>query len=789
MIESVEKFGKYRLVERLAAGGMAEIFRATVRDRDGRERVVAIKRLHRQFSEDNEFVTMLSDEARLAVQLKHRNIGEVFDLGCIDGQYFIVMEFIDGLDLHELTNLARSQNRRVPLEAIVYVVSRVAGALHYAHTKRGRDGRSLEVVHRDVSPQNMMVSIDGAVKLVDFGIAKARMRAQHTRAGIIKGKFYYMSPEQAHGNRIDARTDVYALGMVLYEVLTGEHPFERVPDAELLRAVRTADYLPIRQILPDLPQTLVSIVDRALARRADLRYQSARELEYDLNRFAKRELPAFGPRELATWVRKYTDKHLPEKTRAADFEAMDSDLYSASEHSVIFEAGANAGGEPDDFEEDETQVFVRAGADDYEAEHTEMLSWDGEGGDSDEPVGQARAVSGGERDFSDELRDEVQRAAMKAEEPPLSSAPPLISPPDEGVDPYGRRQTEQIHRRLLTAVFQRVDHLFRRRPHLVGGVLAALAVVILGLSAWLVWGPDGEEEEDWHVSIAQNEGELEPAEVAVELSVSTQPANARIYLDGQFAGYTPELLPGLEVGDSYVLRFERDGYDPKELDILAESEMTPLVVRLEPLGGILRVESEPEGAQIFVDGELEGEAPVTIMGLDREMIHRVEARFGDQEEQSQDVEWDRDDDRIRELAFEFEVQEQPAPTRRARRSSRRSSSGTASAPRRPRGSQGSEITAPGSADQSSGEESGGSIDIWGIAAEEQQGRLNVRVDAGEGHIYVNGKLVKDDTVLVGHSLDAGRHTVRVYYPSLDRHSETRTVQVRPGETSTVRFSP
>src|SRR5690554_1207296 len=287
MIETGEKFGKYTLLERLAVGGMAEIFKARTDGVDGFAKVLAIKRLHRQFSEDSEFASMLIDEAKLVVQLSHANIGQIFDLGVVGGQYFIAMEFIDGLDLHELAERVQRQHRRLPTEVAVHVAMEVADALHYAHAKLGPDRRPLELVHRDVSPQNVMLSLDGEVKLVDFGIAKARMRAEQTQAGIIKGKFYYMSPEQALGHRIDGRTDVYALGMVLYEVLVGEHPFDRVPDGELLRAVRQADFDPIEKALPSVSPGLAAVIGRALERSPERRYPSALELKRDLAEVAR----------------------------------------------------------------------------------------------------------------------------------------------------------------------------------------------------------------------------------------------------------------------------------------------------------------------------------------------------------------------------------------------------------------------------------------------------------------------------------------------------------------------
>lgn len=778
MIESSPKFGKYTLRERLAVGGMAEIFKASAGGLDGFEKIVAIKRLHRQYSEDGEFATMLIDEAKLAVRLSHANIGQIFDLGCIDDQYFIVMEYIDGLDLHELVERAVAQNRRLPLEAVLHVVSQVAEALHYAHTKMGPDGRPLEIVHRDVSPQNIMISVDGEVKLVDFGIAKARMRVQHTKAGIIKGKFYYMSPEQALGNRIDARTDVYALGMVLYEILSGGHPFDDVPDAELLKSVRMSDFAPIAHVAPHLPAALTSIVDRALMRNADRRYRSALDLQRDLEEFRDRELRHFSRVEMAELVRQYSANHLPEETRAADFQAMQRDEYAASQDSVIFDARAALAEVQPDFDEGEaTQIFSRD--DDYDEldvddlvadEKTDFLDWN--------QSGSHQAVSAS--NSSEPWQNHVNQPEP-AKRPASSPVPAAeATGPSPVYSPQPVRQT-RIHERIATGLVTQFDYLLRRRPHVVGGVLAGVAVILLAFSAFLILGPDSDEDSvdgQWHTGGA-DEADSAERPTNVDLAVSTTPPNADLFVDGAFRGPTPVSLNSLEIGQGYVLRFERDGYNVKELNIVVEADQPPMVVRLEPLGGILRVETTPEGVEVFVNGTSEGPAPVTIMGLERDLAHEVEVRMSDDAVQQEVVRWGDGDERLQELRFEFEVPEerpQAAATTR-----RRSSSGT-SRSRQPR-----RDPPPRAAAEPSG--GGTGLNIWDIAEEVEQGRLNVRVNAEEGRIYVNDNLVQDGTVLVGHSLDPGSYDVRVYYPVFRRSSETRRVEIRAGETSTVTFSP
>ncbi|MFI5289596.1 MAG: serine/threonine protein kinase, partial [Polyangia bacterium] len=219
---SERALGPYRLLSQLAVGGMAEIYVAKTAGVGGFEKLIALKVIHPNFSEDPEFVQMLVDEAKLSVQLQHANIVQTFDLGRIDEQYYIAMELIDGIDLYRLLRQASEKEIDFPFEVAAFIAQETSSGLDYAHRKRDSKGRPLKIVHRDVSPQNVLVSYDGQVKIVDFGIAKAALRGQQTAAGVIKGKYYYMSPEQAWGDPIDARSDVFSTGILLYEMLVGQ---------------------------------------------------------------------------------------------------------------------------------------------------------------------------------------------------------------------------------------------------------------------------------------------------------------------------------------------------------------------------------------------------------------------------------------------------------------------------------------------------------------------------------------------------------------------------------------
>ena len=285
MIDPPEQFGKYELLERLAIGGMAEIFKAKSSGLGGFEKLLAIKRLHPRYSEDDDFVRMLVDEAKIAVELNHQNICQIFDLGRCNDQVYIAMEYLDGRDLYQLLKRQAELGRLMPIEVAVFIATEICTGLDYAHRKKTSSGADLNIIHRDISPQNIIVTWEGEVKIVDFGIAKASLRAIETASGVIKGKFYYMSPEQARGDSVDARTDIFSMGIVLYELLTGTVMYGGDNDVTLLSRVRRADISPPTMIRDDIPLELERIVMKALARDRSRRYQSAHQMRMALTSF------------------------------------------------------------------------------------------------------------------------------------------------------------------------------------------------------------------------------------------------------------------------------------------------------------------------------------------------------------------------------------------------------------------------------------------------------------------------------------------------------------------------
>lgn len=282
----IEQFGKYELLHRVGVGGMAEVFVARTYGAQGFVKHVVIKRILPAFSQDEDFVHMFIDEARLAAKLQHANIVQIFDFDHVDGAYYIAMEWVDGVDLRAVGRHAQRRALPLPQTLAVHVGVETLKGLHYAHSRR-EGGRPMGLVHRDISPHNLLLSFSGEVKVTDFGIAKAAALASATRSGMVKGKLAYMSPEQVRGESVDHRTDIYALGIVLWEVLAQRRLYQDVgSEGELMVRVRQGRVPDIAQVVPGLPTGLAAVIGRMLATDPNARYASADAALADLSAFA-----------------------------------------------------------------------------------------------------------------------------------------------------------------------------------------------------------------------------------------------------------------------------------------------------------------------------------------------------------------------------------------------------------------------------------------------------------------------------------------------------------------------
>ena len=295
-------FGQYQLLEKIAQGGMAEIFKGRALDAHGLERPVVIKRILPHIAASPEFVEMLVDEAKIAVMLSHGNIAQIHDLGKVADDYFIVMEYVEGKTLSQIMKRLKTQGKLMPVAYAAYVCREIASALDYMHRKTDDEGNPLNIVHRDISPQNAILSTAGTIKIIDFGIAKAKTKVSTTDSGVLKGKFAYMSPEHAEGQKLDHRTDLFSLGVILFELLTGTRLFKGKTNMETVKRVKKAKVPTPSGVRSAIPKALDQIVFKALQKDRNKRYQSAHDLLQDLTKFLVVHFSEFSPRELVPYL-------------------------------------------------------------------------------------------------------------------------------------------------------------------------------------------------------------------------------------------------------------------------------------------------------------------------------------------------------------------------------------------------------------------------------------------------------------------------------------------------------
>jgi serine/threonine-protein kinase len=329
------RFGKFQLIRRLAIGGMAEIHLARALGIEGFEKLVVLKRILPQYANKKDYVQMFLDEARLAASLDHANIVQVHDIGRVGKSYFFTMEYLRGQDVRHVLSACKRAGRSLSLAEALSIVIPTAAGLHYAHERRKADGTLFGVVHRDVSPANVIVTQDGNVKVVDFGIAKSNLRNTQTRAGTLKGKIAYMSPEQCRGDAIDRRSDVFSLGIVLYELVCGSRPHTGENEYAILCQIIGHDAPPPSTKKPGVPEALERILLKALARDPAERYATAQELQRDLEAFARDEKLDVGSLCLQRLLGELNFRHLTEPRLEAEAEPVDDDVA----YSVVVEAG------------------------------------------------------------------------------------------------------------------------------------------------------------------------------------------------------------------------------------------------------------------------------------------------------------------------------------------------------------------------------------------------------------------------------------------------------------------
>jgi len=306
--ESMQRIGPYLLQKKVARGGMAELYLADYVREDGFRRKVAVKRILPHLAGNTDFINMFTREARLAALLQHPNIVQIFDYGNIEHSYFIAMEYIDGKNLGEILSILK---QGLSVDQAVFIISKISKGLDYSHSKKDdTTAEALNIVHRDISPQNMLISYQGEVKISDFGISKAKSEPSLTQAGVVKGKLAYLSPEQALGEQSDRRADIYALGLVFYETLTGKRVYSFKSDVEAIRSIPKMNIDPLSNVMPEIPAELNRIVMKCLEKNKGLRYQSASDLYRELAAFRKEHNITIDTSVLADFMRKNFKKRV-----------------------------------------------------------------------------------------------------------------------------------------------------------------------------------------------------------------------------------------------------------------------------------------------------------------------------------------------------------------------------------------------------------------------------------------------------------------------------------------------
>ncbi len=566
-------FGAYLLLRRVATGGMAEVYKAKAFGAEGFERFLAVKKILPGIAEDDEFTAMFIDEAKIAAQLTHAHIAQVFDLGRVDQDLFIAMEYVPGRNLRSLTQFARTQGHPLPLGMACYVLAKACEGLDYAHNRRSPTGETIALVHRDISPQNILVSYEGEVKVIDFGIAKAAGKISSTQSGMLKGKFGYMSPEQVQEKPLDHRSDIFGVGICLYELLTGQRLFDAENDLATVERIQKWEGLgptskapagtaSVNAALKNIPQPLVLILRRALAPDPQARYSTAMELHDDLQAFM------------------YTTDNIVTRAdvSAHMYEHFKDDIQREQRENERYRHArpwfTSLGGTPEE----------QLGLDDFEPTHPRnrgparaglaqgFLSNTGAGplAHPDGPTGSESDPSGGSMGVHSSVRP-----SPKAFQQDASGRGAPVAQDGSNVDP--RIRSRAARRRLVDGARL--------------GILGALTAIAVAVFFW-VW--------------------QQPR--TGTLQFSTEPFDALVQVNGTpiASKSSPFIITDLSPLQVHEIIVKRPGYTPwsTRVQVPAGQVHSLPLVRLNPergrLGTTLSLLSIPRGAEVIVDGKPTG---------------------------------------------------------------------------------------------------------------------------------------------------------------------------------------
>lgn len=580
-------FGIYELIEKVATGGMAEVYRARAKRPGGISKVVCLKRIHPTLCADPSFVDMFVEEARLGLNLSHGNIVPVFDFGCIDGYHYLVMDYVEGHDLSEVIARTYIVSKPFPAELAAYIIIEVLEGLAYAHGRKDEDERPLELVHRDISPSNVMISDSGEVKILDFGIARSALREFHTRTGVVKGKPGYMAPEQARGESVDTRVDIFACGIMLKEFVTGERP-SKEPDLE-------GESSNSPEVIDD--EDLASIVNQALESDPDDRFESAAAMRDALHEYLASSGARPNPTELAAFVSSLFDAHASAPDWSHQEVAVDHHLAAiVEEHQAQVDRSSLSN---EDSTEGSTEQYLRVPT-------TEPMGSSGRSVATDRRknvwsilalavVATVSVAVGYSMWFSsDDASPTENREAGPALPPPPSPAKVEFRTEPRGasiiIDDEPTQETTPV---VLT---------LEEGPHKIELRLKGYGTLSRTVAA----------EAGQHVLF---DTVLVPS--AGTIVVTSDPTSAKVSINGSPRGETPATIDGLDRRRTYAVEISKLGFEDWRQELsFGDEELLNVSAELERAGrttkagvGFLSVVASP-WAEVLLDGRSIGETPI-----------------------------------------------------------------------------------------------------------------------------------------------------------------------------------
>lgn len=615
--------GQYYILERIAQGGMAEVFKGLAYDLHGLKRTVVIKKILPQISANPEFVDMLVDEAKIAVLLSHGNIAQVYDLGRSGNDYFIVMEYVDGWSVSQIQRACAAVPQPIPLAIVCYIVAEIAAGLEYIHTRTDERGEPLGIVHRDVSPQNIIVSRGGTVKIIDFGIAKTQTRADGTESGVLKGKFAYMAPEHANAETIDHRADIFSLGVIAYEMLTGTRLFKAKENKQTLRNVRAAKVKAPSRLRDDIPEALDQLVLTALAKTRETRFSSAAALRAETLKILYTLAPGFRESDVVQFLQSLFQSQTPtaegregrtplllsDFTQSAFAGAHDDDITAVPLEQrgvplVLSELmrpfgetmARNPASATTDADKSSDAVTTAVATNDADASRGATTN---DHADADDNVATSH------KNFSRAKAIFISPATKL-----LSSLRQLGARILHRVWNFAHPLVQTIERLAQRTLLRQLTWTSGLLVSLVGLIIIVAILFVRGRLPWLA---------TWRhptptVSLTTREV---PAPLPGKIVVTSDPPDADIYMnDARTGRVTPALLEALDDTQPITIGVHKAGYKfATQQTLPSEAHPPTLEFRLEPDYGRLQIETTPNHAQVFVNGEYAGTTPLTTKPL------------------------------------------------------------------------------------------------------------------------------------------------------------------------------